>query len=98
MYTNKYEWEASPWQIWTWKNIDVIVIGAGNAASNAAMGAHLEGAKVLMLESAPLDDRGGNTAFTGGALRFPYSTMEDLEPLVVDITDEERKNRRGRRL
>jgi len=73
------------------KNIDVIVIGAGNAASNAAMAAHLEGAKVLMLESAPLDDRGGNTAFTGGALRFPYSTMEDLEPLVTDITDEERK-------
>ena len=30
------------------KNIDVIVIGAGNAASNAAMAAHLEGAKVLM--------------------------------------------------
>ncbi|MEX2451272.1 MAG: FAD-dependent tricarballylate dehydrogenase TcuA [Rhodospirillales bacterium] len=72
-------------------NIDVIVIGAGNAAANAAVTAQVNGAKVLILEAAPVDDRGGNSAFTGGALRFPYSSLEDLEPLVVDITDEERK-------
>jgi succinate dehydrogenase/fumarate reductase flavoprotein subunit len=44
---------------------DVIVVGAGNAATCAALSAREQGASVLMLEVAPEDQRGGNSAFTG---------------------------------
>lgn len=40
---------------------DVLVIGAGNAAMAAALSAREEGARVLVLESAPRDFRGGNS-------------------------------------
>ena len=45
---------------------DVIVVGAGNAATCAALSARENGARVLMLEIAPEEARGGNSAFTGG--------------------------------
>src|SRR3954468_11482242 len=51
---------------------DVLVVGAGNAALCAAISAHENGARVLMLEAAPLEERGGNSHFTGGAFRFAY--------------------------
>ena len=37
---------------------DVLVIGAGNAALCAAISAHEHGARVLMLEAAPFEERG----------------------------------------
>ncbi len=46
---------------------DVLVVGAGNAALCAAISAHESGARVLMLEAAPFEERGGNSHFTGGA-------------------------------
>ena len=59
-------------------NIDVIVVGAGNAAMNAALAAKESGASVVMLEAAPESARSGNSAFTGGAFRFVYRTVDDL--------------------
>lgn len=47
--------------------VDVLVIGAGNAAANAALAAHKAGASVAMIETASQDARAGNSAFTGGA-------------------------------
>ena len=35
--------------------VDVLVIGAGNAAANAALSAHEAGASVAMIETAPKD-------------------------------------------
>ncbi len=67
--------------------VDVLVVGAGNAAANAALAAHEFGASVAMLETAPQDSRGGNSAFTGGAFRFVYSGVEDLLALAPDIRD-----------
>jgi len=65
----------------------VLVIGAGNAAANAALQAHELGAGVAILETAPKEARGGNSAFTGGAFRFTFSTIEDLIELAPDIRD-----------
>ena len=51
---------------------DVVVVGAGNAALCAAIAAREAGAAVLVLERAPYAERGGNTAFTAGAMRVVY--------------------------
>jgi flavin-dependent dehydrogenase len=40
---------------------DVIVVGGGNAGFSAASTAAQAGARVLLIEKAPLDDAGGNT-------------------------------------
>ncbi len=67
----------------------VVVVGAGNAAMCAALAAAEGGADVTVLERAPKDERGGNTAFVGGALRMVYRGLEDIEKLVDDIPDEQ---------
>lgn len=67
--------------------IDVIVVGAGNAAANAALAARETGAKVVMLEAAPEEARAGNSAFTGGAFRFVYDGIEQLYDIAPDIRD-----------
>ena len=61
---------------------DVVVVGAGNAAFTAALAARAEGARVLVLEKAPKELRGGNTRFTGGVFRCTYNGIEDLIPIV----------------
>ena len=55
---------------------DVVVVGAGNAASVAALAAHDLGAKVLLLERAPKERRGGNSAFSGGLFRFALQSFK----------------------
>src|SRR5438045_9252111 len=57
---------------------DVVVVGAGNAGMCAALAAREEGARVLVLEAAPFDERGGNSRYTAGALRFGYNGADDL--------------------
>src|SRR5579862_3014056 len=71
---------------------DVIVVGAGNAATCAALSARENGASVLMLEIAPEHWRGGNSAFTGGAWRIVYHGFDDLARLIPDLTDNELAN------
>src|ERR1700693_4385625 len=71
---------------------DVIVVGAGNAATCAALSAKEGGASVLMLEIAPEHWRGGNSAFTGGAWRIVYHGFDDLARLIPDMTDNELAN------
>jgi tricarballylate dehydrogenase len=63
----------------------VVVVGAGNAAICAALAAREGGAQVVLLERAPEHERGGNTAFVGGALRMAYEGTEDLTRLVPDV-------------
>jgi len=71
---------------------DVIVVGAGNAGSCAAIAAANAGARVLMLEAAPVDQAGGNSTYTAGAMRFCFNGVEDLLTIVPDISEEEIKN------
>ena len=55
---------------------DVIVVGAGNAAFAAAVSAHENGAKrIVVLEKAPREMRGGNTHWSGGVLRFAFELL-----------------------
>ncbi|TDI58005.1 MAG: FAD-binding dehydrogenase [Alphaproteobacteria bacterium] len=71
---------------------DILIVGAGNAAFCAAFAAREQGAEVLMLERAPVDERGGNSAFTAGAMRFAYNGVEDLLEVVPDLSDDEINN------
>ena len=71
---------------------DILIVGAGNAAFCAAFAAREQGARVLMLERAPVDERGGNSAFTAGAMRFAYNGVEDLLEVVPDLSDDEINN------
>ncbi len=70
-------------------NADVIIIGAGNAALCAALAAREAGKDVVVLEKAPEPMRGGNTYFTGGAIRFAYKGIEDVVQLVPDLSEAE---------
>ena len=68
---------------------DIVVVGAGNAALSAATAALQTGASVTVLECAAEAERGGNTAFTAGAMRVAYRGVEDLRTLMPDLTDGE---------
>lgn len=64
---------------------DVLVIGGGNAALCAALTAREAGASVLMLEAAPQEWRGGNSAHTRN-LRCMHDGPQDV---LVDTYPEE---------
>jgi tricarballylate dehydrogenase len=68
---------------------NVVVIGAGNAGLCAALAAAEQGARVTVLERAPLEERGGNSAFTAGALRITYDGPADLHRVMPDLTEAE---------
>jgi tricarballylate dehydrogenase len=71
------------------EELDVIVVGAGNAATCAALSARENGARVLMLGIAPEEPRACNSAFTGGAFRVVYHGGEDLVRLIPDMNETE---------
>lgn len=71
---------------------DVVVVGAGNAAVCAALSAREQGASVLILEAAPENERGGNTAFHGGIFRFAFEGVDDLLQVCPDISEQELEN------
>jgi tricarballylate dehydrogenase len=66
--------------------VDVLVIGGGNAALCAALMAREAGASVLLLESAPKEWRGGNSAHTRN-LRAMHDGPQDV--LLGTYSEEE---------
>lgn len=71
------------------KIFDVAIIGGGNAAMCAALSAHESGAQVVVIERAPRENRGGSSAFTGGAFRIAYKGNDDLKTLMPDLSEDE---------
>ena len=71
---------------------DVVVIGGGNAALCAAISAQEAGGNVLVIERAPHEHRGGNSAYTGGAFRIAYDGANDLVKLMPDLHPDELRN------
>lgn len=69
---------------------DVVVVGAGLAGLCAALTAHDAGARVIVIERAPVEERGGNTRFSNGAMRAVYAGIDDIEALVGEIGPAER--------
>ena len=67
---------------------DVLIVGAGNAACCAAFAALDQKAKVGIIEKAPKRDRGGNSALTAH-MRFVYNGIDDLRPLVKNMSEAE---------
>jgi tricarballylate dehydrogenase len=68
---------------------DVIVVGAGNAALASAVSAKENGAaRVLVLEKAPKEMRGGNTHWSGGVLRFAFDDPHEIGPLLPGVEKE----------
>src|SRR3954447_16886740 len=68
---------------------DVVVVGAGKAALAASVSAKESGAeRVLVLEKAPREMRGGNTHWSGGVLRFAYDDPREIGPLLPGIEEE----------
>ena len=70
-------------------SVDVVVVGAGNAAFSAALAAAEHAGSVLVLERAPEAEAGGNSRFTAGAMRCVYDGVDDLKALMPDLTEEE---------
>ncbi len=68
---------------------DVIVIGGGSAAFEAAVSAKKSGADhVIMLEKAPEAEYGGNARFSGTGFRFTHEGAAEMRELVPDVDEE----------
>ena len=68
---------------------DVVIVGGGNAALCAAISATHGGARVLLLERANIEERGGNSVYTDGLMRTVYDSADDIRAYCPDLTDEE---------
>ena len=74
------------------RRADIAIVGAGNAALCAALSAQENGARTLVLERAPEEERGGNSYFTAGGFRFAHDGLEDvMEDILRNETWREAK-------
>jgi tricarballylate dehydrogenase len=66
---------------------DVVIVGSGNAGFCAAHAAREHAGRVLVVEKAPRAWAGGNSYFTAGATRTAFNSLDDLRPILDDLTD-----------
>ena len=66
-------------------SVDVVIVGAGVAGMTAAIAATKNGARVLVLEKASVQEWGGNSRLSGGTFRFTYGGVEDILQLRAPL-------------
>src|SRR5690242_12402929 len=67
---------------------DVIVIGGGSAAFEAAISAKTAGAgRIIMLEKAPESEFGGNARFSHTGFRFVHTGADEIREFVPNVDD-----------
>jgi tricarballylate dehydrogenase len=67
---------------------DVIVIGGGSAAFDAAVAARSAGARrVVMLEKSPEAEYGGNARYSGTGFRFVHAGAKEIRQFVPDLDE-----------
>ena len=68
------------------KKVDVIVVGGGSAAFEAAVASRQAGAeRVVMLEKAPESEFGGNARFSHTGFRFVHAGAEEIREFLPQI-------------
>ena len=67
-------------------SFDVVVAGCGIAGLSAAVSAAEKGARVAILERAPIEERGGNTRYTDAYLRMKseHEVTDDFETHLAE--------------
>ncbi|KAH6981601.1 FAD binding domain-containing protein [Ilyonectria sp. MPI-CAGE-AT-0026] len=69
-------------------DVDVLVIGGGNAGFSAAISAAESGARrVVIIDACPESWAGGNSYFTAGAFRVVHHGLQDLLPIVNNVDE-----------
>jgi tricarballylate dehydrogenase len=67
---------------------DIIVVGGGTAALEAAISARQNGADhVVMLEKAPESEAGGNSRYTSTGWRFVHSGAAEIREFLPHVSD-----------
>ena len=67
---------------------DIVVIGGGSSAFEAAVAAREAGAqRVVMLEKAPESEYGGNARYSGTGFRFVHAGAAEIRRFIPDVDD-----------
>jgi len=70
------------------ENIDIVIVGAGSAAMEAAIAARQHGAeRIVMLEKAPEPEFGGNPRFSHSGFRWVQSGKDEIRPFLPHLDD-----------
>jgi tricarballylate dehydrogenase len=70
------------------EDCDIVVIGGGSAAFEAAVAARHAGAsRVIMLEKAPAAQYGGNARYSGTGFRFVHAGAGEIRQVLPDVDD-----------
>ena len=64
----------------------ILIVGGGTAALCAALSARECGAGVVLMERAPEEQRGGNSSYAAGTIRFAYGSAQEIYDLVPDLS------------
>src|SRR5262245_42674134 len=72
----------------TTQRCDIVVVGGGTAAFEAAVAARQNGAeRVVMLEKAPAAEAGGNSRYTPTGFRFVHAGAAEIRAFLPHVAE-----------